>query len=117
MIRDVALEEDSRTEGGSVISYFKDAHIKRALILGCGLAALQQWCGINTIMYYGASVLEQAGPPLDVRSGTCFTAENKRNVTTTFFFAAAQMIGVVFSWFLVDRVGRRPLILTSLTGV
>jgi len=96
---------------------WRDTHIRRALALGCGLQALQQWTGVNTIMYYGASVLQRAGPAMDVRGDNCFTAENKRDVATTIAFAAAQLVGVLFGLVLVDRIGRRPLILTSLAGV
>jgi len=34
---------------------------RRALILGCGLMFLQQFAGINTVMYYAASIYEMAG--------------------------------------------------------
>jgi SP family myo-inositol transporter-like MFS transporter 13 len=101
----------------SLGGYWRNAHIRRALLLGCGLQCLQQCAGINTIMYYGASVLQHAGPPANTKALTCFTPENKLDVTTTVVFAAAQLIGVVSSWFVVDNVGRRPLILASLLGV
>lgn len=96
---------------------FLDARVRRALILGCGLQMLQQWSGINTIMYYGATIMQRAGPAYDVRSNTCFTDENKRDVASTFIFATSQIAGVGLSWWLVDRIGRRPLVLTSLAGV
>ena len=34
---------------------------RRALGIGCGLMALQQLCGINTVMYYAASIYEMSG--------------------------------------------------------
>lgn len=34
----------------------EDPRIRRALILGCGLQLLQQLSGINTVMYYSASI-------------------------------------------------------------
>jgi len=121
---------------------FAERRIRRALLLGCGLSFLQQWSGINTIMYFGASVLKQAGGgteslaakdslvslahPMHVMklkraSETvqmyCFSDESKRDVAFTVVLASAQMLGVVVSFLLVDRLGRRPLILGSLTGV
>lgn len=102
---------------GSVYSlYFKDVRVRRALILGCSLQALQQWAGINTIIYYGASVLQRAGTVVR-HPDTCFTAESKHDVAITILFAGAQVIGVFCSWLLVDRIGRRPLFLVSLVGV
>lgn len=110
-------EMHSNVDDNTFRSYLKDTHIRRALILGCGLQCLQQWTGINTIMYYGATVLQQTGPSIDVRAGSCFTPENKQAVATTVGFAVAQLVGVLCSLLAVDRVGRRPLILASLAGV
>jgi len=97
--------------------YWKDARVRRALMLGCTLQALQQWSGINTVMYYGASVLQKAGPVDPSRLSTCFTAEAKHDVAMTILFASAQVVGIFCSWLMVDSVGRRPLLLWSLTGV
>uniref|UniRef100_A0A7R9ZYA5 Hexose transporter 1 n=1 Tax=Pyrodinium bahamense TaxID=73915 RepID=A0A7R9ZYA5_9DINO len=95
--------------------YVKDTRVRRALLLGCGLQCLQQSAGINTIMYYGASVLQKTGGNTGPRS--CFSAESKQDVAITMLFAAGQLVGVFFSWLLVDRLGRRPLLLGSLVGV
>lgn len=40
----------------TVRGLLEDPRIRRALILGCGLQLLQQLCGINTVMYYSASI-------------------------------------------------------------
>eukprot|EP00747_Dinoflagellata_sp_TGD_P162821 gnl/TRDRNA2_/TRDRNA2_180839_c0_seq1.p1 gnl/TRDRNA2_/TRDRNA2_180839_c0~~gnl/TRDRNA2_/TRDRNA2_180839_c0_seq1.p1 ORF type:complete len:501 (+),score=59.69 gnl/TRDRNA2_/TRDRNA2_180839_c0_seq1:102-1604(+) len=95
--------------------YWKDVRVRRALMLGCGLQALQQLCGINTVMYYGAAVMRWTSN--DSRSDSCFTDQNKEDVAQTVLFAGAQLIGVLCSWFLVEEVGRRPLLLTSGTAV
>ena len=34
----------------------EDPRIRRALVLGCGLQLLQQLSGINTVMYYSATI-------------------------------------------------------------
>eukprot|EP00429_Kryptoperidinium_foliaceum_P054272 CAMPEP_0176094952 /NCGR_PEP_ID=MMETSP0120_2-20121206/47587_1 /TAXON_ID=160619 /ORGANISM="Kryptoperidinium foliaceum, Strain CCMP 1326" /LENGTH=601 /DNA_ID=CAMNT_0017428907 /DNA_START=52 /DNA_END=1857 /DNA_ORIENTATION=- len=78
------------------------APTRRALILGCGLMAVQQCSGINTVMYYAASIYEMSG------------FEELTAVWLSGFTALAQVVGIAASIYLVDRVGRRTLVLTSL---
>lgn len=41
----------------TVVGLLTDRRIRRALVLGCGLQLLQQFCGINTLMYYSATIM------------------------------------------------------------
>lgn len=79
-----------------------DAPTRRALYLGCGLMLIQQLSGINTVMYYAASIYRMSG------------FGEVTSVWLSGFTALAQVIGVGISLVLVDRVGRRILILYSL---
>lgn len=40
----------------TVRGLLEDPRIRRALVLGCGLQLLQQLSGINTVMYYSATI-------------------------------------------------------------
>ena len=82
-----------------------DQGTRSALKLGCGLMVLQQLSGVNTIMYYAASIYEAS--EFDEITSMWLSA----------FTALAQVIGVLFSIYLVERVGRRALILASLAFV
>lgn len=71
---------------------------------GVGLAALQQFTGINVVFYYGSTLWQAAG----------FTEENAllQNVIT-------GTVNVVFTFVaiaLVDKVGRKPLLLVGALG-
>jgi len=77
----------------------------RALILGCGLMAIQQLSGINTVMYYAASIYEMAG------------FSQIKSIWLSGFTALAQVVGIFISIFLVERAGRRSLVLYSLAAV
>ncbi|XP_037079910.1 proton myo-inositol cotransporter-like [Pollicipes pollicipes] len=79
--------------------------VRRALLLGCGLQLFQQLTGINTVMYYSASIIQLAGVR-DVSLAIWLAA-----VT-----AAVNFVGTLVGLVLVERLGRRPLTLASLLG-
>eukprot|EP00549_Striatella_unipunctata_P001272 CAMPEP_0118685932 /NCGR_PEP_ID=MMETSP0800-20121206/7527_1 /TAXON_ID=210618 ORGANISM="Striatella unipunctata, Strain CCMP2910" /NCGR_SAMPLE_ID=MMETSP0800 /ASSEMBLY_ACC=CAM_ASM_000638 /LENGTH=548 /DNA_ID=CAMNT_0006582911 /DNA_START=58 /DNA_END=1705 /DNA_ORIENTATION=- len=83
----------------------RDTSTRRALMLGCGLMALQQFCGINTVKYYGATIYQMS------------QFDEETAIWLNGFTAIAEVVGIVTSIALVERVGRRPLILTSLALV
>jgi MFS transporter, SP family, solute carrier family 2 (myo-inositol transporter), member 13 len=96
-------------QSGSQMSTFydmlMDGPTRRALWLGCGLMVVQQCSGINTVMYYAASIYEMS------------QFDEKTSVWLSGFTALAQVIGIGISIYLVDWVGRRTLVLMSLAFV
>ncbi|TYZ63044.1 hypothetical protein PybrP1_010087 [[Pythium] brassicae (nom. inval.)] len=80
--------------------------VVRALTLGCFLQALQQLCGINTVMYYGATIIQMAGFADPATAIWLAAVVSFSNFLFTF-------VGI----YLVDRAGRRLLTLASLAGV
>jgi len=89
----------------SSFAAFSHPPTRRALFLGCGLMFLQQFAGINTVMYYAASIYEMAG------------YSRAAAIWLSGFTALAQVAGIAISIFLVERAGRRTLLLGSLAGV
>jgi MFS transporter, SP family, solute carrier family 2 (myo-inositol transporter), member 13 len=79
--------------------------IRRAVTLGCGLMLLQQLSGINTVMYYSASIYTMAG------------FSDEAAIWLAGFTALAQFVGMVANMLLVERWGRRTLVLSSLALV
>lgn len=96
------LKESSDGFVSRVCEMLMHAPTRRALFLGCGIMAVQQFSGINTVMYYAASIYEMSG------------FEELTAVWLSGFTALAQVAGIAASIFLVDRSGRRTLVLTSL---
>lgn len=74
----------------------------RALLVGCALQAVQQIAAINTVMYYTATILSQSG----------FSDSAARGLSAGVSFC--NFVGSLLGLFLVDRIGRRKLTLTSL---
>lgn len=87
------------------VDMVRDGPTRRALILGCGLMVVQQCSGINTVMYYAASIYEMS------------EFNEVASVWLSGFTALAQVIGIGISIYLVDRMGRRTLVLISLALV
>lgn len=78
----------------------------RPLVVGMGLAVFQQVTGINTIIYYAPTILEMAG----FRSASSA-------ILATFGVGLVAVAVTVLSLVLIDRVGRRSLLLFSIGGM
>lgn len=84
---------------------FAHAPTRRALSLGCGLMALQQFSGINTVMYYAASIYKMSG------------FDEITSIWLSGYTALGQVIGLICSILMVEKAGRRTLLLGSLVFV
>ncbi|WP_110954872.1 sugar porter family MFS transporter [Anaerosinus massiliensis] len=78
----------------------------RSLVgLGVGMALINQFTGINSIMYYGTEILKTSG--LSTESALI------GNIANGLISLIAMCCGIR----MMDRVGRRPMIITGLIGV
>jgi SP family galactose:H+ symporter-like MFS transporter len=80
--------------------------VRPALMVGIGLAVFQQITGINTVIYYAPTILQSAG--ISSASGA---------ILATAGIGVVNVVMTVVSMWLVDRMGRRPLLLTGTTGM
>lgn len=83
-----------------------DPVVRPALIVGIGLAAFQQLTGINTVIYYAPTILEFAG----FQSAAV-------SILATAGIGMINVIMTIVAISLIDRVGRRPLLLIGLIGM
>jgi MFS family permease len=79
--------------------------VRPALLTGVTLAAIQQLSGINAVIYYAPSIMEKTG----------LGASN--SILYSVVVGAINVVATVVSFRLVDRLGRRPLLLWSLGGM
>jgi sugar porter (SP) family MFS transporter len=82
------------------------ASVKPAFIIAMGLAFFQQVTGINTIIYYAPTIFEKAG----------FTSA-EHAILATVSIGVINVLFTVISLPLLDRVGRKPLLLLGMLGM
>ena len=110
---DYGAEDISEYEGASrkelkqpsVWKLLQKITTARALLVGSMLQSGQQIGGINTVMYFGATI---------------FTLGGSSHITAiwlTVGLSFCNFIGSCISFYLQDRVGRRLLTLLSMSGV
>ncbi|XP_010905472.3 polyol transporter 5 [Elaeis guineensis] len=80
--------------------------VRRILIAGIGLQFFQQASGIDSVVLYSPRVFEKAGLKRD---------SNSLGATVAVGFM--KTASILVATFLVDRVGRRPLLLCSAGGM
>lgn len=77
--------------------------LRPVLFIGIGLGILQQFVGINTVMYYGPTIFKTAG----------FQTESAQ-IIATFGMGLMNTIMTLVAVFIIDKIGRRQLLLTGL---
>lgn len=76
------------------------------LAIGVGLAIFQQFTGINTVIYYAPTIFKLAGFQSDSIS-----------ILATAGVGVVNVIMTIIAIALLDRAGRRPLLLVGLVGM
>ena len=80
--------------------------VKAALLVGIGLAILQQVTGINTVIYYAPTIIQQAG--IDSASSA---------ILASLGVGIVNVIMTVVALRLLDRAGRRTLLFIGVSGM
>ncbi|WP_082543531.1 sugar porter family MFS transporter [Sphingomonas sp. Leaf339] len=91
--------------GRSLRAVLREPRFRRVLLIGVGLAVLQQWCGINVIFNYAQEIFAGAGYEV---SDTLFNIVITGVVNCVFTLVA---LGTVERW------GRRRLLLVGCAGL
>src|SRR6478672_4543692 len=79
--------------------------IRPTLIVGMGLFFLQQLSGINAVIYYAPEIFNHAG-----------FASAETRVFATVGIGMVNFLTTILAMFLIDRLGRRPLLVVGFAG-
>lgn len=102
-VRDIecTLASEKTMVSPSVSSMLKDKWIVRILFVGVALAVFQQLTGINSIMYYGSIVLEEAG----FAANAALIANIAPGIIA--------VIGAFIALWMMEKINRRTTIITG----
>ncbi len=100
-LRQDVLRRDVKESFWSVL---QQKSARRPLIVGLGLAVFQQVTGINTVIYFAPTLFQSAG----------FESASA-SILATAGVGVVNVVMTVIAIRLLDRAGRRPLLLTGLT--
>jgi sugar porter (SP) family MFS transporter len=99
-----SIRQAIREESGGAKELLK-GWIRPALVVGIGLAMLQQITGVNTVIYYAPTIFHNTG------------FGGSASILGTVGVGVVNVLLTVAAILLVDRVGRRPLLLVGLAGM
>lgn len=77
----------------------------RVILLGIGLAMLQQFVGINVVLYYAGNIFRNMGSSTNV------------SLSLTIVVGAVNLLFTVVAIYTVDRFGRKPLMIAGSVGM
>jgi SP family arabinose:H+ symporter-like MFS transporter len=96
----IDIKQSFEQESGSIRQLFSPA-LRIALIVGVGLAVLQQVTGINAIMYYAPEIFKATG------------AGTNASLIQTILVGFINLVFTLVALWLIDKVGRKALLLVG----
>ncbi|CAN1260059.1 Inositol transporter 4 [Linum perenne] len=104
---DKAIEESIGKDMMSKLKgAFSNTVVRRGLYAGVTVQVAQQFVGINTVMYYSPTIVQFAG-----------FASNSVALALSLVTSGLNAVGSLISMMVVDRYGRRRLMMISMVGI
>lgn len=98
-----SVEEAMKNKAG-VMDIFKSKGTIKALIICSGLISFQQLSGINVILFYSQTIFAKTGSSLEP-------------AVSTILVGVVQVLASGATPLIVDRLGRKPILLVSAGGM
>ncbi|MGN6780230.1 MAG: sugar porter family MFS transporter, partial [Marmoricola sp.] len=99
------INEANDKESSTSVRDLLKPPLRSIALIGILLAVAQQFVGVNTVIYYAPTILSDTG------------ASNSAALLGTLIVGVTNVIFTIVAVLLLDRVGRRPLLLTGTAGL
>ena len=99
-----SLDKNSESKKATIKDLLKPS-LRFIMVVGLTIGILQQVTGINAVYFYATSIFKQTG----IGTNASFTSGVFLSFTTVIF--------TLVSMVLIDRMGRRPLLLFGMAGI
>ncbi|KAL0313860.1 UNVERIFIED_CONTAM: Monosaccharide-sensing protein 2 [Sesamum angustifolium] len=108
-----AMAHPAKTAGKvQILAALLEPGVKRALIVGIGIQILQQFSGINGVLYYTPQILQQAG--VDVLLSNLGIGSDSSSFLISAFTNFLMLPSIAVAMWFMDVSGRRSLLLTTI---
>lgn len=98
------INKSLEQETGTLKELFRPG-LRTALMVGIGLSVFGQLTGINAVIYYGPTILEKAG----IQFGNALQYQ--------VMLGLINLVFTILAMLLIDRLGRRPLLIGGMAMV
>jgi sugar porter (SP) family MFS transporter len=99
------VQQVEREESQTGVRELLSPWVRPMLIVGVGLAMLQQFSGINTIIYYAPTIIKNTG------------LGDSASILATVGIGVVNVLFTLVAIWLIDRLGRKKLLLGGLSGM
>ncbi|XWS68358.1 hypothetical protein CRYUN_Cryun04dG0083000 [Craigia yunnanensis] len=107
-----AMVHPAETAKGPSWNDLFEPGVKHALVVGVGIQILQQFSGINGVLYYTPQILEQAG--VGVLLSNLGISSSSASLLISGITTLLMLPSIAVAMRLMDVAGRRSLLLTTL---
>jgi sugar porter (SP) family MFS transporter len=104
-IEEIQEVEQDESEDTGLRGLLRATWVRPALIVACGLAAFQQFVGINTIIYFAPTTLTNVG----------FSKSSA--IYANLIIGVVNVLMTIVAVKIVDRVGRKPMLYAGVVGM
>ncbi len=99
-----AIQQALNKEEGTIRELFRPG-LRTALMVGVGLSVFGQLTGVNIVVYYGPTILEEAG--FEIGGALQYQV----------LLGLINLVFTIVALSVIDRLGRRPLLIGGMTVV